>query len=130
MAREDTQQDCTELKPIDAERVIRILEHDIHPAQERDASARGDLAAAWKAIEDECACNKGAAKLYFKLSGWSDEKRDDFLRSLWALMKAGNMGISSDLVDKMEAADGAAPTMPIVAPTGPTVADLATTTQH
>ncbi len=124
MAREDNQ-DCTEVKPIDAERVIRILENDVHPQMERDQSARGELANAWKTIEDECGCNKGAAKLYFKMTGWSDEKRDDFLRSLWALMKAGNMGVSADLVDQMET-DGDAPTMPVVAPTGPTTADLAT----
>lgn len=124
MASQDNQ-DCTEVKPIDAERVIRILQNDVHPQTERDAKARGELAAAWKAIEDECACNKGAAKLYFKLTGYSDEKRDDFLRSLYALMKAGNMGISADLVDQMEA-EGDVPTMPIVPPTGPTTADLAT----
>lgn len=124
MARDDTTQDCTEIKPIDAERVIRILENDVHPQTERDAKARGELAQAWKAIEDECNCVKGAAKLYFKLSGYSDEKRDDFLRSLYALMKAGNMGISSDLVDAMEGDEP--PTMPIVSPTGPTTADLAT----
>jgi hypothetical protein len=123
MARED-KQDCTEHKPIDAERVIKILEHDVHPQTERDAKARGELANAWKTIEDECGCNKGAAKLYFKLSGWSDEKRDDYLRSLWALMKAGGMGVSSDLVDAMEGDEP--PTMPVVAPTGPTTADLAT----
>lgn len=121
------EQDCTEVKTIDAERVIRILENDVHPQTERDAKARGELANAWKTIEDECGCVKGAAKLYFKLSGYSDEKRDDFLRSLWALMKAGGMGISSDLVDHMQA-DGDVPKMPIVPPTGPTVADLATTT--
>lgn len=124
MARDDTPQDCTELKPIDAGRVIRILENDVHPQSERDAKARGELANAWKTIEDECGCNKGAAKLYFKLTGWSDEKRDDFLRSLYAMMKEGGMGVSSDLVDQM--GDGEAPQMPVVAPTGPTTVDLAT----
>lgn len=99
------------VKP-DFERAIKVLTHDVHPQSERNASARGELSAAWKIIEDECHVNKGAAKLYFKMTGMSDEKKDDFLRSLYGMMKTGGIGISADLVDKMEAGD--APTMPIV----------------
>lgn len=123
MARDD-QQDCTQIKPIDAERVIRILTHDIAPAEEQNAKSRGDLSAAWKAIEQDCNCVKAAAKQYFKLSRMTEEARDDYLRSLYLLMQAGGIGISQDLVDRM--GDGDAPTMPVVAPTGPTTADLAT----
>jgi hypothetical protein len=97
----------------DFETAIKILANDVHPADEKSASARGNLSAAWKAIEDDCHVNKGAAKLYYKLSGMSEEKKDDFLRSLYGLMKTGGLGISADLVDRMES-DGEAPEMPIV----------------
>jgi len=104
--------EVVEIVAPDFERAISVLEHDIHPEQEKNAKARGELSAAWKVIEDECRVNKKAAKLYFQMTGMSDEKRDDFLRSLYGLMKTGNMGISADLVDRM--GDGEAPAMPIV----------------
>lgn len=104
--------EVTEIIQPDFERALRIMTNDVHPQIERDAKARGELASAWKAIEDECHCNKAAAKFYFKLTGMSDEKRDDVLRSLFGLMKHGNMGITQDLVDRMAA--GEAPTMPIM----------------
>jgi hypothetical protein len=99
------------LKP-DFERAIRIMLNDVKPAEEKNASSRGDLSAAWKAIEDDCHVNKKAAKLFAKLRGMSEETRDDFLRSLYGLMKLGGIGISRDLVDAME--EGDAPTMPVV----------------
>ena len=99
----------------DYERAIRVLTNDVHPQSEKNAKARGELSGAWKVIEDDCHVNKAAAKLYFKLTGMSDEKKDDFLRSLYGLMQTGNIGISADLVDRME--DGEAPTMPVAAAT-------------
>jgi hypothetical protein len=125
MARQDNDQ-VKEVHTPDFERMKRVLLNDIRPAIEKDAKARGDMAAAWKIIQDECHCHKGAAKALNKLLGMSDEARDDYLRTLYGGMKALNIGISQDLVDQMEDSD--APTMPIVPPTGPTVADLATTT--
>jgi hypothetical protein len=107
-------EEVVELVTPDFERAIKVMEHDVHPQQEHNAKSRGELAAAWKIIEDDCHCNKAAAKVYFKLTGMSDEKRDDFLRSLWGLMKTGNMGISADLVDRM--GEGDAPTMPVQEP--------------
>jgi hypothetical protein len=105
-------EEVIELATPDFERAIRVMENDIHPQNEKNAKSRGELAAGWKVIEDDCHVNKTAAKFYFKLAGMSDEKLDDVLRSLYGLMKSGNMGISADLVDRM--GDGESPTMPIV----------------
>lgn len=96
----------------DFEKMKRIFLHDLKPADEKTAKARGDLSAAWGSIEKDCHCNKRAAKLLFKLNGESEETRDDFLRTLYGGMKALGIGISADLVDKMNDAD--APTMPMV----------------
>lgn len=95
----------------DFEKMKRIFLGDIKPAEEKNAKARGDLSAAWKAIEDDCHLNKKAAKLLHKLHGESEETRDDFLRTLYGGMKALNLGISQDLVDQMDGAE--APTMPV-----------------
>jgi hypothetical protein len=115
-----------EVQPIDAERAIKVMANDIGPAAEKNASARGDLSAAWKIVEDECGCNKGGAKLYLKLSRMSDELRDDFLRTLYTLMKVGGIGISRDLVDAMHDSD--APTMPTVDKSGGMGAESLATT--
>lgn len=104
-------QDNVELKQPDFEKMKRIFLNDIKPAEEKNAKARGDLSAAWKAIEDDCHLNKRAAKLLHKLHGESEETRDDFLRTLWGGMKALGLGISQDLVDHMEDSD--APSMPV-----------------
>lgn len=109
--QESEEQEVVELQKPDFERAIKVMTHDVHPQQEHNAKSRGELSAAWKIIEDDCHVNKAAAKTYFKLTGMSDEKRDDYLRSLYGLMKTGNMGISADLVDRM--GDGEAPVMPI-----------------
>lgn len=100
----------------DFAKMKRIMLHDIGPASEKNAKTRGDLSAAWKAIEDDCHVNKRAAKLLNKLLGESEETRDDFLRSLYGGMKALDIGISQDLVDRMD--DDDAPTMPTVARRG------------
>jgi hypothetical protein len=100
----------------DFAKMKRIFLHDISPAQEKTAKSRGDLSAAWKMIEDDCNCNKRAAKLLHKLYGESEETRDDFLRTLYGGMKALGIGISADLVDQMNDED--APTMPTVPSNG------------
>lgn len=94
----------------DFERAAKILIGDIKPAEEQNAKSRGDLAAAWKVIADECHVNKKAAKDAFRLRQMSEELRDDYLRSLYGLMKEFHIGISADLVDAM--GSGEAPTMP------------------
>jgi hypothetical protein len=97
----------------DFTRAAKILRNDVAPAEEKSAKTRGDLSAAWKVIQDECHVNKKAAKLIHWMRTQSDELKDDFLRSLYGLMKELKLGISADLVDKM--GDGEAPEMPIVA---------------
>jgi hypothetical protein len=96
----------------DFAKMKRIFDNDLKPADEKSAKARGDLSTAWGAIEKDCHVNKRAAKLLFRLRGESEEARDDFLRSLYGGMKALGIGISSDLVDKMNDQD--APEMPVV----------------
>jgi hypothetical protein len=105
----------------DFAKMKRIFLTDLKPADEKSAKARGDLSAAWKAVEDDCHVNKRAAKLLFRLNGESEEARDDFLRSLYGGMKALGIGISQDLVDKMSGDD--APTMPTVDSSGGMGAD-------
>jgi hypothetical protein len=100
----------------DFAKMKRIFLTDLKPANEQNAKSRGDLSAAWGAIEKDCHCNKRAAKLLFKLNGESEETRDDFLRTLYGGMKALGIGISADLVDKMSGDD--APTMPVVDKSG------------
>lgn len=108
----------------DFAKMKRIFDNDLKPADEKNAKTRGDLSAAWGAIEKDCHCNKRAAKLLFKLNGESEETRDDFLRTLYGGMKALGIGISQDLVDKMNDED--APTMPTVESKGLGAENLAT----
>lgn len=96
-----------EIQPPDFERAIRIMLNDIKPAEEKNQSSRGDLGAAWKKIEEECHCNRAAAKLFAKLRAMSEEKKDDFLRTLYGLMKAGGVALNRDLVDQMGDEDSA-----------------------
>lgn len=114
MARKSEQ--VNEVRAPDFAKMKRIFLHDISPAQEKTAKSRGDLSAAWKMIEDDCHCNKRAAKLLHKLYGESEETRDDFLRTLYGGMQALGIGISQDLVDQMT--DDDAPTMPTVPSNG------------
>lgn len=117
--------DDTVIHAPDFEKMKRIFTRDIKPAEEKNAKARGDLSAAWKAIEEDCHCNKKAAKLLHKLYNESEETRDDFLRTLYGGMQALGIGISQDLVDKMQDSD--APEMPVVAAsTGAGTENLAT----
>lgn len=110
MARDNEK--STEVVAPDFQKMKRIFLHDLKPADESSAKIRGDQSAAWKTIEKDCHCHKGGAKIVFKLLNMSDEARDDFLRTLYGGMKACNIGISADLVDKMEDTD--APAMPTV----------------
>jgi hypothetical protein len=123
MARSDNE-GVKLLQAPDFAKMKRIFLNDIKPSEEKNAKARGDLSAAWKAIEDECHCNKRAAKLLHRLHTESEETRDDFLRTLYGGMKALGIGISQDLVDKMNDED--APGMPVVDGKGLGAESLAT----
>jgi hypothetical protein len=98
-------------KKPDFTRAIEVMRGDIAPAIEDGAKTRGDLSAAWKVIEKDCHCNKAAAKSVNAMLGMTTEKRDDYLRSLYGLMKEAGIGISPDMVDAM--GDGEAPKMPV-----------------
>lgn len=124
MARSDNEQ-VKEVHAPDFAKMKKIFDHDLKPAQENNAKSRGDLSAAWGAIEKDCHCNKRAAKLLFRLKTESEELRDDFLRTLYGGMKALDIGISRDLVDAMNDED--APEMPTVDGRGLGADSLATT---
>ena len=96
----------------DFERAISIMANEIKKSDEESAQVRGDLSASWKRIEDDCRCVKGAAKVFFKLRGMSDESRDDYLRTLYGLMEAAGIGISRDLVDQAEGVNKSMPLAP------------------
>lgn len=112
MAR-DNEPPVGEIIQPDFERALRVLTHDVKPAEESNAESRGDLSAAWKIIEDECHCNKPATKFFHKLVGMSEEKRDDILRTLYGLMRFSGIGVKRDLVDQAEGIE--APSMPVQA---------------
>lgn len=94
----------------DFDRAIKILKGDLNPLTEEGAKIRGDQAAAWKAIEKDCHCNKKAMKTVHALMRMDPELRDDYLRTLYGGMEAAGIGISEDLVDQMEGDE--APSMP------------------
>lgn len=102
MARGNNEDDdVAEVKQPDFEKMKRIFLGDLKPADEQNAKARGDLSAAWKAVEDDCNCNKRAAKQLYKLFGESEETRDDFLRTFIGGLVALDMLPREDLVDLM-----------------------------
>jgi hypothetical protein len=109
-ARKESEEVSDVIKP-DFEKAMNIIRRDIRPNEEEGATVRGNASGYWKAIDKDCHVNKAAAKLVMKLMGQTEEARDDFLRSMYGMMLAANIGISADLVD---AAEGKAPdTMPV-----------------
>lgn len=88
-----------------------LITAEIRPDKEDLSKIQGDLSASWKRVEDQFHVNKKAAKDAAKMLGMSPETRDDYLRSLYGMMRAFNVGISADLVDAM--GEGNVPTMPV-----------------
>lgn len=82
---------------------MRDLFSRIQTAEEKNATARGDLSGYWGAIEDDCHAHKGAAKTLRKLYAMSVENRTDYLRTLLGGLEAFDMLPKLDLVDQMEA---------------------------
>lgn len=107
----DVQQDNVEVKKPDFDLAIRLYREDIRPAQSGVGEYSQEMSTAYKSIKKDANINPQAAKLVFKLDQMEDFKRDDFLRSVYGLMKALGIGISADLVDAM--GDGDAPSMPV-----------------
>jgi hypothetical protein len=95
--------EVVETFPPNFQKLKIILLGDIRPAEEKQQSVKGDLSAAWKAVEDEAHCNKKAAKQLHRLRLMSDETRDDYLRTLLGGLEALGLGLTADLVDAMEA---------------------------
>jgi hypothetical protein len=112
VARGNEKPKTTEVIAPDFAKMKRIYQNDIRPAAEKGAKHRGELGNAYKAIERDCHGDKAAAKLVFKLYEMTDETRDAYLRTAYGLMRALGIGISQDLVDKMNDED--APAMPTV----------------
>lgn len=110
--RESEEKAAADANKPDFARAIRVMANDIKASDEANAQTRGDLSAAWKVVEEECRCVKGAAKVFFKLRGMSPETRDDYLRTLYGLMEAAGIGISRDLVDQAEGVNKSMPLAP------------------
>lgn len=109
-------EEVLEIQPPDFAAALRCMNVNVRPAEEKNASSRGDLSGAWKTIEKDYHCNKAGAKAFYKIFQMSAEARDDYLRTLYGLMKTAHIGISQDLVDRMEESD--APEMPVVPSNG------------
>lgn len=105
MAQDNQEGSNGPIRP-DFDKMKRIFLGDIKPAEEKNSKSRGDLSAAWKAIEDDCHCNKRAAKALHKLHGESEETRTDFLRTFLGGLEAFDMIPKLDLVDQMESFAG------------------------
>jgi len=105
-AQAEAEEKAIELKQPDFEKALQLMTSTIKPSEEKNASARGDLSGAWKRIEEDFHCNKGGAKLFYRLQQMSAEKRDDFLRTLYGFMRLSGMGIRRDLVDAMQSEGG------------------------
>lgn len=111
MARTAKQEEAHEIPKPDFDRAIKILKKDLNPLTEESAKVRGDQAAAWKMIEKDCNCNKKAMKAVHSLMRMDPELRDDYLRTFYGAMEAADIGISEDMVDRMEGNE--TPSMPV-----------------
>lgn len=98
----EPEQTSSEVAQPDIAKMKQIFIRDLKPAGEQSAKIRGDQSAAWKAVENDCHCNKQAAKALLKLMGESEELRDDYLRTFLMGLKALDLVPSDDLVDLME----------------------------
>lgn len=86
----------------DFEKAVRIFRHNIKPANEKSGEHAQAASTGYKAIKKDCHVNTRAAKFVFQLSGESEEKRNDVLRSVRGLLEAMNIGITDDLVSDAE----------------------------
>jgi hypothetical protein len=121
--KDDGPQNGGEIIKPDFERAIKVITDDLNPLLEKSAKVRGDQAAGWKVIEDDCHCNKKAAKDFHKLLRMDPELRDDYFRTLRGLLDVSGLGISRDLVDEAEGKE-AAPVIPTVDRTRPELATV------
>lgn len=65
--------------------------------------AAGELSQLYKRLEEECGVHKGAAKTFNeKIKKAADDKRGDWLRTFFGLLKAAGISHPFDLVDAAE----------------------------
>ncbi len=110
----------------DFERAARLLRVDVKPAEEKVGEHAQMMSTAYKAIAKDCHVNAAAARLAFRLSKDSEEKTDDFLRSLKGMLKAMKVGIRRDLVDQAEGDEDDDDDDDIIPTLSPTIPKLAT----
>ncbi|WP_417615347.1 hypothetical protein [Parasphingorhabdus sp.] len=96
----------------DFERAMKIYKGDIKPAQGKVGEFSQELSTAYKSIKKDCNIQPGAMKLYVKLDGMEESKRDDFLRSLNGLMKAGGIFMPRDMLDAAAGAEAGESVIP------------------
>lgn len=123
MAKKEQGDNGGALPTPDFERAIKVITNDLNPLLEKSAKVRGDQAAGRKVIEDDCHCNKKAAKDFHKLLRMDPELRDDYFRTLRGLLDVSGLGISRDLVDEAEGKD-ASPVIPVVDKSRPELATV------
>lgn len=105
-------EEVEEVKEPNFEDALKCMLHDIRPAKEAKEASGSLESEAWKFIKDECHLASAGAKFFFgHILQREDETRDANLRALYGLLRAANIGISQDLVDKMGGEE--APTMPV-----------------
>lgn len=121
--KDDGPQNGGAITPPDFEKALKVITNDLNPLIEKGAKVRGDQAAAWKVIEDDCHCNKKAAKDFHKLLRMDPELRDDYFRTLSGLLELSGIGISRDLVDQAEGGE-AKPVIPVVDKARPELATV------
>jgi hypothetical protein len=103
------------VKPIDAERAMRIITNDILPERSEVGAHNQLLSTAMKTITGECNIPSWVVNLVVKLKGTEDFKRDHELRAFNLLMTQAGLGmIRADMVDMAEG-KGDTPVVPIVA---------------
>lgn len=100
MGRAKKDQPAEVMQP-DLKKMKSIFLRDLKPSGEQAAKIRGDQSAAWKAIENDCNCNKRAAKSLLKMFGESEELREDFLRTFIPGLLELNLLPREDLADMM-----------------------------
>lgn len=94
---------------VDYKKALEILEMaDSEKTSLREA--QGELSQIWKRLEEECGVHKGAAKLFNdKIKKAADDKRSDFLRTFFGLMKAAGISAPYDMVDMAEGKQNVVP---------------------
>jgi hypothetical protein len=106
MARKPKPNDNEKMAEPDFEAAAKLLKSAISNSNDAKQKALGDLSASWKRIEDSFHVNKKAAKDILKITAMSGGTQQDYLRSFFGMMRAMGLGITSDLVDKMQGIDG------------------------